>query len=162
MADASADETVGLPLNKLVAFAGPYISVISGALATWLLTHVNFLSLFEFSNAQVAESITQLVVFAIVSGVTWLGQQKWLNGWQKFEADMRQPMLEHATQLLIEQAKEGGGPAGSHPSTDFDEDAARKEMEARTGGQPPTDEPPVPPPPGPPDPPVPPKHRPVS
>ncbi len=73
---------LGIPLNRIVAFLGPYIAVGSGALAAWLLAHLHVFSLFHLTHDQVATAITQLVVFGITAGLTWLGHQKWLNGHQ--------------------------------------------------------------------------------
>ena len=78
--------TVKVPLNRVVAFAGPYIAVLSGAVADWLLVHVHLLELFHTTKTQVAGAITQLTVFALTALLTWLGQQKWLTGWQQHEA----------------------------------------------------------------------------
>jgi hypothetical protein len=73
---------LGIPLNRIVAFAGPYIAVVSGAIAAWLLTHLHVLSMFHLSDSQVASAISQLTVFGITAGLTWLGHQKWLTGHQ--------------------------------------------------------------------------------
>ena len=75
-----------IPMNRVVAFAGPYIAVASGALADWLLVHVHLLALFHTTKTQVAGAITQITVFALTALLSWLGQQKWLGGWQKFES----------------------------------------------------------------------------
>lgn len=74
-----------LPVNRLVAFAGPYIAILSGALADWLIVHVHLLSLFHTTNTQVAGAITQIAVFGLTAILVWLGQHKWLTGWQQFE-----------------------------------------------------------------------------
>jgi hypothetical protein len=72
----------GFPLNRIVAFCGPYIAVLSGAAADWLLVHVHFLSLFHTTHTTVAGAITQVVVFGVTALLTWLGHQKWLDGYQ--------------------------------------------------------------------------------
>jgi len=74
-----------LPINRVVAFLGPYIAVISGAVADWLLVHVHVLGLFHTSKTAVTGIVTQGVVFILTAGLVWLGQQKWLSGWQKWE-----------------------------------------------------------------------------
>lgn len=74
-----------MPVNRIVAFLGPYIAIISGALADWLLVHLHVLALFHTTHTQVAGAITQLVVFALTAILVWAGQQKWLSGWQSFE-----------------------------------------------------------------------------
>jgi hypothetical protein len=79
----SVNSTIlGIPLNRIVAFLGPYVAVVSGAVAAWLLTHLHVLSMFHLSDSQVATAISQLTVFGITAGLTWLGHQKWLTGHQ--------------------------------------------------------------------------------
>lgn len=75
-----------MPTNRIVAFLGPYIAVISGALADWLLVHVHVLALFHTTHDQIASTITQAVVFGLTALLVWLGQQKWLDGWIKLGA----------------------------------------------------------------------------
>lgn len=70
----------GVPLNRLVAFVGPYISSLAGIVAAWLLVHVHLFSLLHFGGDQVAQGIAQLVTFVTVAGLTWLGHSKWLSG----------------------------------------------------------------------------------
>lgn len=72
----------GFPLNRLVAFGGPYIAVASGAVADWLLVHVHVLSLFHTTHTQLAGAISQVVVFGVTALLVWLGHQKWLEGYQ--------------------------------------------------------------------------------
>jgi hypothetical protein len=76
---------VTVPINRIVAFAGPYIAVLSGAVADWLLVHVHLLELFHTTRTQVAGAVTQLTVFGLTALLAWLGQQKWLTGWQLHE-----------------------------------------------------------------------------
>lgn len=83
--DAPAATPSKFPINRVVAFAGPYVAILSGAVADWLLVHVHLLDLFHTTSTQVAGAITQLVVFALTSLLVWLGQHKWLDGWQKWE-----------------------------------------------------------------------------
>jgi hypothetical protein len=75
-----------LPVNRIVAFAGPYIAVVSGALADWLLVHVHFLGIFHTTKTSIASMLTQGLVFALTSILVWAGHHKWLTGWQQFEA----------------------------------------------------------------------------
>ena len=70
-----------MPLNRIIAFAGPYIAIASGAVADWLLVHVHLLSLFHTTHSSIASWLTQATVFALTAVLTWLGQQKWLSGW---------------------------------------------------------------------------------
>ena len=73
------------PINRIVAFAGPYIAVVSGALADWLIVHVHILSLFHTSETAISGMLTQGLVFGLTALLVWLGQQKWLSGWQNWE-----------------------------------------------------------------------------
>lgn len=73
------------PVNRIVAFLGPFVAVIAGGLADWLLVHVHFLSTFHVEAGTLANTITQLVIFVVTAGLIWLGQHKWLDGWSKWE-----------------------------------------------------------------------------
>jgi hypothetical protein len=129
MADPTSDESLLPPLNKIVAFAGPYIAIASGAIADWLLVHVHLLATFHLGHDTTANAVAQLLVFGIVTLVTYAGQHHWLKGWQKFEADMRLPILAEAKKVL-----DAG--ATTPAETDFDPVAAKAEMERRVGSPP--------------------------
>jgi hypothetical protein len=73
------------PVNRIIAFAGPYIAIVSGALADWLIVHVHFLALFHTSKSDVTGLLTQALVFGLTSILVWIGQSKWLSGWQRWE-----------------------------------------------------------------------------
>lgn len=75
---------LGIALNRIVAFAGPYIAVLAGALADWLFVNLNFLSNFHIGQNDLAQAIAQAIVFGITALIVWLGQQKWLDGFQKW------------------------------------------------------------------------------
>lgn len=125
------------PLNKVVAFAGPYVSVLAGIAATWLTVHVHVLSTFHVSKDQTAKAIIEILIFGITALVTYAGQHHWLNGWQAYESDLRQPML--AAAKLAPLA------AGLvHPGGDvFDPAAAKAELDRKIAAG----EVPAPPPP---------------
>jgi hypothetical protein len=75
------DETIlGLPIDRFVAFVGPYIAIFSGVIADWLLVHVHLLSTFHVTSSQIGKDLTQLGVFGITAGLIWAGHQKWLSG----------------------------------------------------------------------------------
>lgn len=74
-----------MALNRVVAFLGPYIAIVSGVVADWLLVHVHVLATFHVTHNQVADAIAQVLVFGLTALLVWLGQQKWLTGWQNFE-----------------------------------------------------------------------------
>jgi hypothetical protein len=115
-----ATVTSKFPLNRVIAFAGPYIAILSGALADWLLVHVHLLELFHTTKTQVAGAITQLTVFGLTALLTWLGQQKWLTGWQQFEG-----------QVAGEEANGPEPPLDEHPAEmgDYDPELAAAEIE---------------------------------
>lgn len=85
MKSTTAEPTLfGFPLNRIVAFLGPHISWLAGLLATWLVVHVHFLGLFHVTGSRIAYVLAQLGTFAVVTLVTWLGHQKWLDGFQRW------------------------------------------------------------------------------
>lgn len=88
MTDKETEHEPGFPLNRIVAFAGPQISWVAGVIATWLITHVHILGLDHFGHDQTAKAIASVLTFIVVTLVTWLGQHKWLDGWQKWETGM--------------------------------------------------------------------------
>lgn len=71
---------LGFPLNRIIAFVGPYVSLASGAAVSWLFVHAHFLALFHLNSTGLATSITQGAILALTAGLTWLGQQQWLKG----------------------------------------------------------------------------------
>lgn len=103
----------GIPFNRIVTFAGPHISWLSGVIATWLLVHVHFLSLFHFQQDGLATGIAQGVVFVLVTAVTWLGHQKWIEGHHIELAGANGLILSH-------QADDLNGPAQLPPGGDYD------------------------------------------
>lgn len=72
----------GFPLNRIVAFAGPHIAWLSGVVATWLTVHLHLFATFHVGTSGVAKAIASVLVFGVVTLVTWLGHQKWLEGFQ--------------------------------------------------------------------------------
>jgi hypothetical protein len=106
MNNSTTSTFLGIPFNRIVAFFGPYVAVASGAVAAWLLTHMHVLSMFHLTNNQVATAISQLTVFGITAGLTWLGHQKWLTGHQiELEAAVKA-----ASQPSIAPVTNGTGP----------------------------------------------------
>jgi hypothetical protein len=71
---------LGFPLNRIITFVGPYISVGAGAVASWLLVHIHFLGLFHLQADGLATGIAQGVVLVLTALLSWLGQQQWLKG----------------------------------------------------------------------------------
>jgi|SRR5215475_7405269 len=71
---------MNIPTNRLVAFAGPYISLIAGGLATFLAGH-HVLDIFGATQSQASTTIQSGLVFLVSSSVVWAGHHKWLTGW---------------------------------------------------------------------------------
>ena len=99
-----------LPLNRIVAFLGPYIAVVSGAIANWLATHVHLLSAFHISQKSVAGAISQISIFGITALLVWAGQHKWLTGWQQWESTIAGEIF--------------SGPAVTPPTGEYDPSTA--------------------------------------
>ena|SRR5215469_15239008 len=75
-----------IPLNRIVAFAGPYIAILSGAIVDWLFVHLHFLANWHTSHSSITTWLTQALIFGLTSLIVWLGQQKWLQGWIAWES----------------------------------------------------------------------------
>lgn len=73
-----------IPLNRIVAFAGPYIAVASGVIAMWLTTKVHVLGVMHGQTA-VARYVEQVATFALTAILVWASQTKWLSGWIEYE-----------------------------------------------------------------------------
>lgn len=69
-----------IPINRIVAFAGPYISVVAGGAATWLTAKANVLGIEDIGQDNLATQIGGGLTFTLVSILSWLGQSKWLTG----------------------------------------------------------------------------------
>lgn len=78
--DAGDEKIIGLPIDRFVAFIGPYIAVAGGAVANWLLVHIHLLGTFHLTSNGFGKDITQVLVFGITAILIWLGHQKWLEG----------------------------------------------------------------------------------
>lgn len=78
----------GFPLNRVVAFLGPQISLVAGYIATWIVEHFEFLHL---DAKGTTGAVINVIVFVLSAGLTWLGQHKWLDGWQKWEQAVASP-----------------------------------------------------------------------
>lgn len=78
-----------VPLNRLVAFLGPVVSIIAGVIADWLLAvprGPDVLGVFGVTDqTAITAWLTQALVFALTAILVWLGQQKWLSGWINWE-----------------------------------------------------------------------------
>lgn len=70
--------------NRIVAFAGPYISLLSGAVASWLVVNVQVLGSLHLGQDKLAHGIAYAVTAGLGAGLPHLGMQKWLNGHQAY------------------------------------------------------------------------------
>jgi hypothetical protein len=68
------------PLNRVVAFLGPYISVFAGGLASWLVARVDIIGIPGLDQNNLATWIASAITFVVTTLVTWLGHSKWLKG----------------------------------------------------------------------------------
>jgi hypothetical protein len=87
-------------LNRVVAFAGPYVAIVSGAIAAWLGNHFPGLAI---DRGTVTANVATAIEFALGTGVTWALHHKWLDGWQRWEA----------AALAVQGSAGGGAPGGS-------------------------------------------------
>lgn len=69
-----------IPINRVVAFAGPVISTIAGAAAAWLVGVVNILAIPGLDQANLATWISAGLTGLLTAGLLHLGQSKWLKG----------------------------------------------------------------------------------
>ena len=79
-----------IPLNRVVAFVGPYVSAIAGGIASWMVARVNIAGLPGLDQNNLKTGIAGALTWLLVSGLTWAGHSKWLTGHQiAMEADAR-------------------------------------------------------------------------
>lgn len=127
------------PLNRVVAFLGPFLAIVSGALATWLIN--NFPGL-HIDKATLASNITAAIVFLVGAGGTFAMQHKWLTGWQAWEHSVTEAATLPTPDLM---------PGGEYDPSEFDAaplGPSDESAEAPPGGdaagvQTPADEPPL-------------------
>jgi len=68
------------PANRIVAFAGPYIAVVAGGLASWLVAKVNLAGLPGLDEDNLKTTLTGGFTWLLVAGLAWAGHAKWLAG----------------------------------------------------------------------------------
>jgi len=68
------------PFNRVVAFAGPYISLVAAFLATWLVAKANALGIPALDESDLAQQIASALMFSVTAVLTWLGSAEWLKG----------------------------------------------------------------------------------
>src|SRR4051794_31262014 len=107
------------PINRIVAFAGPYFSVIAGGIATWLIAKVNVAGIQGLDQDNLQTTIAGGFTWLLVAGVTWAGHSKWLTGHHIQLAADGQVTAAAAgaagTPTLAIAGGGGGGGNGFHP-----------------------------------------------
>jgi len=71
---------VKIPINRFVAFVKPWLNVIAGAIAAWLVAKLNLLGVPGLDEANTATWIAGALAWAITTGAAQLGDLKWLKG----------------------------------------------------------------------------------
>lgn len=56
------------------------VPVLAGAAANWLIVHLHFLASFHLTAASIGGEFTQLGIFAVGAGLTWLASHHILKG----------------------------------------------------------------------------------
>jgi hypothetical protein len=80
----------GIPSNRIVAFAGPYVSALAGGIASWLVARVNIAGVPGLDENNLKTGLAAAFTWLLVSALTWAGHSKWLTGHHiQMEADAR-------------------------------------------------------------------------
>jgi hypothetical protein len=75
-----ADLISQIPFNRFVAFAKPYINLGAGAIAGYLVGPANVLGIHGIDQDQLAKGLATAGVWLATTGLTQLGDLKWLKG----------------------------------------------------------------------------------
>jgi hypothetical protein len=115
------------PANRIVAFAGPYVSVAAGGIASWLVANVNIAGIPGLDENNVKTTIAGGFTWLLVAGLTWAGHSKWLTGHHiqleadgKITAAMTAASAAPTTSPVLVAATSNGN--GHHPDTADDVD----------------------------------------
>jgi hypothetical protein len=107
------------PANRIVAFAGPYLSVIAGGIASWLVAKVNVAGIQGLDQDNLQTTISGGLAWLLVAGLAWAGHSRWLSGHHiQLEADGKATaaaMAAAAAPAVIPVAVAGNG-NGVHPA----------------------------------------------
>lgn len=76
------------PANRIVAFAGPYISLVTGAASAWLVLKVHLIGELGIAQTALSTALTGGITATIGAVIPHLGFQKWLDGHQKFSSSV--------------------------------------------------------------------------
>lgn len=71
-----------IPLNRIVTFLGPVISVVAGGIATYLNVKLNILAIpgLGLNGDQFEVQVAGALTWLLTSGLLHLGQWSWLKG----------------------------------------------------------------------------------
>jgi hypothetical protein len=109
------------PANRIVAFAGPYISVVAGGIAAWLVSKVNVAGIEGLDKNNLQTTIAGGLAWLLVAGLSWAGHSKWLAGHHiQLEADGQIT----AAMASAPAVSAGGTGNGYHPEHFGVQDAA--------------------------------------
>ena len=76
------------PLNRVVAFLAPFVALLAGSIAAWLVDHFPGLGV---DQAALSGDIAQAITFLVGAAAVQLSANKWLDGWQKWQHDVADP-----------------------------------------------------------------------
>lgn len=107
-------------LNRVVAFTGPYVSVVAAALATWIIAKANALGIAGLDQDATTQQIAAAITFILTAALSWAGQSKWLRGHQLWEM----AQAEQQTQLLAQPQEPPTAPNRIPDAFDDDDECA--------------------------------------
>lgn len=71
---------IRLPFNRFVTFVKPWINLVAGAVAAYLVAKANVLGIPGLDEENTATWIAAGLVWAMTTGVSQLGDLKWIKG----------------------------------------------------------------------------------
>jgi hypothetical protein len=71
-----------MPLNRFITFVKPYLNLLAGAIAAWLIAKANVLGISGLgeNGNQLQTGIAAALAWGLTQGVTEIGDMKWLKG----------------------------------------------------------------------------------
>lgn len=69
-----------MPLNRFITFIKPYLNLVAGAIAAWLVAKANVLGMPGLDQANATTWIAGALAWLATQGATQLGDLKWLKG----------------------------------------------------------------------------------
>src|SRR4051812_20866736 len=73
-----------MPFNRFITFVKPYINLLAGAFAAWLIAKANVLGISGLgeNGNELQIGIAAALTWALTQGATQLGDMKWIKGHQ--------------------------------------------------------------------------------